>query len=444
LEKTMRDDRDYDCVVIGGGIAGLTCGLKCLAEGLSCAVISSGMSALHFSSGSIDLLGYPAGPKVAVSPLDALPEFVKKNPDHPYAKCGPEEIVKALAFFKQEVGSYGPTLFSNGRDNHFHITAVGTLKPTFLSPASVFSPEIKAAFEKQPKIAVLNIRGFRDFHPALAAANLRKNKLFAGCPITCGEIGLPGEESARSGVVDMRSVDVARILDSTTDMQKVADAISAVAGNADIIGFPAFLGLNRYRDILSDLRRLTGRLIYEVPSLPPSIPGMRLDNTLKSRFTSLGGVFIASETVDRGKIEKDRVVSIHTQNQGDDISAEYYVLASGSFFSKGLASRYGRMMEPVFDCRLKTPPKDQELSAAAFLSPQSHSFLRAGVVTDGQLNPRAAAGQTITNLFCAGAVLADYNPVSEGCGGGVAIATGYKAAEQIIARHRGEKSALAG
>jgi glycerol 3-phosphate dehydrogenase (quinone) subunit B (EC 1.1.5.3) len=35
-------------------------------------------------------------------------------------------------------------------------------------------------------------------------------------------------------------------------------------------------------------------------------------------------------------------------------------------------------------------------------------------------------------LFCGGSVLSGYNPVSEACGGGVAVSTGFKCAERII------------
>ena len=435
----MNNGRDYDCLIIGGGLAGLTCGLKCLAEGLSCAVISSGMSALHFSSGSIDLLGYDADRSLVVSPMETLPGFIARNPDHPYARCGQDNILEALDFFRQEADAQGLTLFSNDRDNHFHITAIGTLKPTFLSQASVFTHEIKAVFEKKPAIAVLDFLGFRDFHPRLAAANLHRHKLFADCPMTCGEIELPGQRKTAGGPVDMRSVDIARIMDATDDLSGVAHAISAAAGTADIIGLPACLGLNRYRDILAELRRLTGRPIYEVPTLPPSILGMRLDNAIKSQFVARGGVFIAGETVGSGQVEGDQVTAVHTLNQDDQIRAAGYVLASGSFFSKGLASRYGRMSEPVFDCRLETPPPDQALSAVSFLAPESHAFLKAGVITDESLRPMTREGKTIVNLFGAGAVLAGYNPVSEGCGGGVAIATGFTAARQVVARLRSEK-----
>jgi glycerol-3-phosphate dehydrogenase subunit B len=435
----MNTAYDYDCVVIGGGLAGLTCGLKCLAEGLSCAVISSGMSALHFSSGSIDLLGHHPGREVVFSPMDTLPDFINTNPGHPYAKCGLHDIVEAMDFLHQEINAQGTRLFSNGRYNHFHITAVGTLKPTFFSPASVFTQEIKTVFEKKPCIAILNIKGFRDFHPVLAAANLNRHRLFSHCRITCGEIELPGQKTAAYGTADMRSVDVARILDSASDLRDVAEAVSAASGKADIVALPALLGLNRYPEIVDELRRSTDRLIYEIPTLPPSILGMRLDNALKARFAAQGGIFIASETIESGTVENDRVVSIHTLNQGDDIRAACYVLASGSFFSKGLSSRYGRMTEPVFDCRLDIPPDCKSLAAESFFSPKSHDFLRAGVKTDERLNPETTSGQAVTNLYCAGAVLSSYNPVNEGSGGGVAVATGYKAAKQIVARIVNEK-----
>ena len=114
----------------------------------------------------------------------------------------------------------------------------------------------------------MNIKGFRDFHPVLAAANLNRHKLFSHCPITCAEIELPGQKSMAYGTADMRSVDVARILDAATDLRDAAAAITAAAGKADIVALPAFLGLSRYSEILDELRRTTDRLIYEIPTLP--------------------------------------------------------------------------------------------------------------------------------------------------------------------------------
>ena len=75
----------YDSVIIGGGLAALLCGIELARGGKKVAIVATGHSTLHFSSGSFGLYN-AAEPLKAVEALDA---------SHPYTKLG--EDIEALA-----------------------------------------------------------------------------------------------------------------------------------------------------------------------------------------------------------------------------------------------------------------------------------------------------------------------------------------------------------
>lgn len=420
----------FDSIVIGGGMAGLSAALRLAEAGQKTLLMASGQSALHFSSGSIDLLESEGDPRAA------LPAFMAEHPDHPYSKVGLTNIEASLADLQRHCHEQGLPLFRQ-ETNHQRLTPIGTLKSTWLSPHTCACQTDAPAPDA---ILLATLEGFRDFHPALAAANLATHPRFAHCRIMTGEIRLPQLAEFSRNPHEFRSADIARLFDKQKGDQPdlladLAREICRMVHDSSDPGcrhvvLPACLSLGLVGPRLAELEKRTGCTIKEVATMPPSLIGMRMQETLKRRFQALGGTFLTSERVLGARYEGDKVLGVHSQNGDDQLfEADHFVLASGSFFSRGLESRLRGIREPIFDADvLSLEERDAWAGRRLF---DHHPFMGFGVKTDDKLRVMRG-GKPLTNLYGAGSVLAHYDPIREGSGSGVAVATGWQAAGHIL------------
>ncbi|WP_429175399.1 glycerol-3-phosphate dehydrogenase subunit GlpB [Aeromonas salmonicida] len=420
----------FDSIVIGGGMAGLSAALRLAEAGQKTLLMASGQSALHFSSGSIDLLESEGDPRAA------LPAFMAEHPDHPYSKVGLTNIEASLADLQRHCHEQGLPLFRQ-ETNHQRLTPIGTLKSTWLSPHTCACQTDAPAPDA---ILLATLEGFRDFHPALAAANLATHPRFAHCRIMTGEIRLPQLAEFSRNPHEFRSADIARLFDKQKGDQPdlLADLAREICrmvhessnpGCRHVV-LPACLSLGLVGPRLAELEKRTGCTIKEVATMPPSLIGMRMQEALKRRFQALGGTFLTSERVLGARYEGDKVLGVHSQNGDDQLfEADHFVLASGSFFSRGLESRLRGIREPIFDADvLSLEERDAWAGRRLF---DHHPFMGFGVKTDYKLRVMRG-GKPLTNLYGAGSVLAHYDPIREGSGSGVAVATGWQAAGHIL------------
>lgn len=426
----------YDVIIIGGGLAGYTCAIRCLQNGQKIALINNGRSALHFSSGSVDLLSSTPSGRPVRFPFQSIEKFVDEYPEHPYGKLGQLNVSEAIDWFTETMSSAGVSLKqTENNENHQRITTLGTLKSTFLSQQFVAQIGYNQSQHDFERIVLLDVEGFRDFQTSVIADNLRSTLLFEKTPIVNLPVDIQDRTSHVSKIINFRSTDFIKILNDEATFNQFADQISNGACERDLVVLPAIFGSKQGLETIQKLKARTGLCFNEVPTMPPSLMGIRLEEALEKQFIKLGGVLLKGDCVTRGEFSKSndglKLEKLWTKNLRDyALTADHFVLASGSFFSNGLKAELNQIIEPVFGLDMCSTGPRTEWYQETFFSPNSHAFLSFGVETDDNFKP-SINGVTVNNLACCGSILAHYNPIAEGSGGGVAISTAYLVSNQI-------------
>lgn len=405
----------FDTVIIGGGLAGLLCGLSLTQQGLRTAIISRGQSGLHFSSGSLDLLAH-ASTSTIDETLDAL---TAEEPIHPYSLLGKNAVLSYALETEMLLRECGIALQGQLDQPHQRITPIGSLRQAWLTP-----PDIALAPQAGERVAVVGISGFIDFQPHLVAASLRKT----GITVEAHEIELPQLDVLRDNASEFRSVNLARMLDDSQSWHSLLDALLPLAKEQDRLLLPACFGLQDH----SLWRWLNGSLpcpLSLLPTLPPSVPGIRLHTLLQRQFVKNGGVWLAGDAVTDVILDGQNVSAITTRNHGDvPLCTRFAVLASGSFFSSGLiASRKG-VSEPLLGLDVLQSAPRESWTHRDFFEPQP--WQRFGVQTDASLRA-LRHGKRFDNLFAIGGVLGGFDGIAQGCAGGVSAVTALHVARQI-------------
>jgi glycerol-3-phosphate dehydrogenase subunit B len=413
----------YDAVVIGAGTTGLVAGTRLAQAGASVCVVAKGVGSTHLAPGTIDVLGYV--PERVENPGLAIADLANNSPEHPYALLGADVVSEAVDWLITTAAAGalpGYKYLGDLEHNVLLPTAVGALKPSAVIPETFAAGDLS----QLGRLVVVGVRALRDFHPDLCAANLQAGGVEARA-ITL-DVSVERADSSTLGL--------ARQFDDPAWRASFAAGLAPHVRAADQVALPAMLGLNDPHAVLSDLEDKLGRRVFEISTLPPSVPGMRLYEILSHALRSAGGRLAFGAGVVGHERDGDRIVSIDTESAGSPTTyeADAFVLASGGFHSGAITlDSYWQAHEQVLGLPLHgVPASDEPRFNAAYFDEQP--MARAGVAVDADLR-----APSTTNVVVAGASLPGAVPWREASGEGIALSSGYRAA-QVVAGQLGKQT----
>jgi glycerol-3-phosphate dehydrogenase subunit B len=418
----------YDTVVIGAGLAGLTAALRLTEAGQRVAVLAKGVGATHLAPPTIDVLGYTNGP--IDSPAAALPEFAAANPQHPYRQLSIELLRGSLDWFKTRLSDQG---YRGGLDENFFVpTAVGAAKPTALLPETMAAGDLRQG----GRFVFVGLRGLKDFFPAYLADNVARAERPGNAPVTTRVVEL-APPLGRAG--DVSSLGFAQRFEQADFRDAVLTELDRNLVPGEIVGFPAVLGIEGAGEVWRELEARLGHPVFEVPTLPPSVPGIRVYEAMTSALRRQGARLVVGSTVAGAERSNGRLEGVVAQTAGRPLTyrARSFVLATGGFASAGLElDSTGKVRETALDLPVAgLPGPNEPLFGTGYFD--EHALSRAGVAVDESRRPVDGEGVPVyKNLHAAGATLAGAVPWREGSGNGLSLASGYAAASAIL----GEKS----
>lgn len=421
-----------DVVVVGCGLSGLTAGLALAGAGATVQVVGRGHTTTHWSGGPLDV----GAPKGAVT-MGAGVAALRARPGHPYAFLD-EDVSEAVAWLTGHLAAQGlPYVGDLGGALADLPTSMGRTRPVGLVPDA--QSAALRPWSPGEALVVCAPQGFRDLWPDTVAAALRRPDVWRSGsrperiePIT---VRLPGLEDRRN----LDSLRIARFLDDAERRARSLDAIARAVRARGLargrIALPAVLGLDDHAAALADARERLPLEPFEMPLVPPSVPGIRLYRALRAALLGAGGRLQVGEPVLGVELRAGVVhaVALEAAIRSHRILTGALVLATGGIAGGGLVADHdGPLREVVLGLPVEAPPADAWLSDDPF-PPDGHPVEAAGVRTDRDLRPTDADGRISgpRDVRVVGSLLAGQRYLRERCGDGVAITSAWRVAQQL-------------
>jgi len=291
------DNLQRTVLVIGGGLAGITAAAVAIKKGAKVTLATSGPGTLAMSGGSISSQGI--------------------DPKHP---C----LEKAMGFFTDMMARAGCEYKGEFRDRQLVPNALGSFQEVSMAPASIWS----GSPVKGNKVMVLGIRGLSGFNANLTAELLTES---------AGRRNLPVEYTGRMIEVPwlqnrgFNTLDLANHLEEQQNRDKLAEIIKPLIKDYSLLLMPAILGQQIGSTELAQFAEKVGCSVGELNTVPPSVVGLRISQSLLKYLQKAGVDINFGYPVQSLQWQAGRCTAaiLDTPGRKRIIKADHFILATG-------------------------------------------------------------------------------------------------------------------
>jgi glycerol-3-phosphate dehydrogenase subunit B len=416
-----------DVAVIGTGLSALAAARTIQQSGRQVVLVWPGLSSLYFLFATVDVIGYSSATATEpiTDPAEAVARLIARHPTHPYARAGMKAIEESTALMLEWFNQAGLAWEGALNRNFLLPTATGTAKPCCLAPASMTAGDLS---RPQP-IVLCGFTGYQDFAPEFAASNLKRQ--WGAADVSAVRVTAPGYGPDRL----FTSIDLARSFEDAAFRDAVAAQLrDRVSGDGVRVGVPGVLGLTTPTQTFAEFQRAVGHPVFEIPTVPPSVIALRLFDRLRKHLQEAGIEIIWAAPAHAAQVTDGRCRSIQLKAAGRElpIEAAAYVVALEDWVDGAFRAGVHTVRDPFFHQPIAWNKVPTDRTAESLFS--SQPFEQVGYALTDRLQPADENGKPLArNVFCAGGAMAGYDPSGTKSRGGMAIATGYRAAREALA-----------
>ena len=397
-----------DVAIIGSELDAFIASIRLKEFGHTANIISNGKGSYLYSSGNIKILDceYAENKATILNPFSYINKLAN---NHPYNLIGQDNVYESIQWFFNN--NFLQSLnYSFTEENTFTLSPIGIKIPSY----ALYHKQINYKSLYKKNISIVNFNNLKDFHPNLIAKSLKKhvNSLDI-IDFSPPDITKHSENSS-----------IALSFDRSGELEKYFFQLKKKLDNkSSIIIFPAVLGIDNYIQVIEIAEKILNKKCFEAPTLPPSIPGIRLNKLLEKEVLKYNDIYRGAN-IGQAKIENNKCLFV-LDNFGRKITAKAFIFANGGVLMGGLkVNDKGIIIEKICNSKVF---QQNPMNAS-----KSHEALSAlqisGVIVDKNLKPLNQKGDIIENVFFTGRNLSNWNPSLESSSDGVSIASGWHSA----------------